>query len=329
MPLAAELNRALLARQHLLERVDAPLPRVVESMGLLQAQYAPSMYIGLWSRVAGFRRDALTEALVDRSLVQATLMRITIHLCSREDYWPVALAVRDARRKLWLRTRREIAPETMEAAALTLRERMTEPMHRRDVEALLGKAVAQGVGLWVDLVRVPPLGTWEKRRADLYFLAEEWVGPQGEPSARLLVERYLGAFGPARPREIADWAGLPVRTLPLDGLEELGDGLLDLPGAPRPDPETPAPVRFLPTYDAILLAHARRTGVLPEEHRPRVFNVKMPQSVPTFLVDGRVAGSWKFEDARIVTEPFAKLDAVAAREVREEGERLAAELYEA
>ena len=328
MPLAAELNRALLARQHLLERVDAPLPRVVESMGLVQAQYAPSMYIGLWSRVAGFRREALTGALLDRSVVQATLMRITIHLCSREDYWPVALAVREARRKVWLRTRPSpIAPETMEAAAATLREHMTEPMHRRDVEALLGKAVAQGVGLWVDLVRVPPLGTWEKRRADLYFLADEWVGPQGEPSVRLLVERYLGAFGPAKPAKIADWAGLPVRSLPLDGLEDLEGGLLDLPGAPRPDPETPAPVRFLPTYDAILLAHARRTGVLPEPYRARVFNVKMPQSVPTFLVDGRVAGTWRFDDGRIVTAPFEKLDAAVARELRDEGERLAAELF--
>ena len=325
MPRAAELNRALLARQHLLDRVDAPLPRVVESMGLLQAQYAPSMYIGLWSRVAGFRREALTEALFDRSLIQATLMRITIHLCSREDYWPVALAVRDARRRLWLRTRpAPIAPETMEAAAATLRERVQgEPMHRRDVEALLGKAVAQGVGLWVDLVRVPPLGTWEKRRADLYGLAEEWVGPPGKPDVGLLVRRYLGAFGPAKPAEIADWAGLPVRTLDLSTTEPAGDGLVDLPGLPLPDPETPAPVRFLPTYDAVLLAHARRTGVLPEEYRPRVFNVKMPQSVPTFLVDGRVAGTWRHEDGRIVTEPFVKLDAADARELREEGERLA------
>ena len=324
MPRAGELNRALLARQHLLSRTEDPLPRVVESMGLLQAQYAPSMYIGLWSRAAGFRREALTEALHDRSLVQATLMRITIHLCSREDYWPVALAVREARRKLWLRTRREIAPETMEAAAVALRERIgTGTMHRRDMEALLGKAVAQGVGLWVDLVRVPPLGTWEKRRADLYGLAEEWVGPPGEPGVGLLVRRYLGAFRPAKPAEIADWAGLPVRSLDLSMTEPIGDGLVDLPGAPLPGPGTPAPVRFLPTYDAILLAHARRTGVLPEEYRSRVFNVKMPQSVPTFLVDGRVAGTWRHEDGRIVTDPFHRLDAADARELREEGERLA------
>ena len=325
MPRAAELNRALLARQHLLSRTDEPLPRVVESMGLLQAQYAPSMYIGLWSRVAGFRREALDAALHDRSVIQATLMRITIHLCSREDYWPVALAVRDGRRRLWLRSRpAPIAPETMEAAAVTLRERMAAgPMHRREVEALLGKAVAQGVGLWVDLVRVPPLGTWEKRRADLWGLASEWVGPPGEADAGLLVRRYLGAFGPARPAQIADWAGLPVRALDLSGTEPVGDGLVDLPGAPMPDPQTPAPPRFLGTYDAILLAHARRAGVLPEEHRARVFNVKMPQSVLTFLIDGRVAGTWRHEDGRIVTEPFAKLDAADARELREEGERLA------
>ena len=325
MPRAAELNRTLLARQHLLSRSEDPLPRVVESMGLLQAQYAPSMYIGLWSRVRGFSRDALTGALEDRSLIQATLMRITIHLCSREDYWPVALAVRDARRKLWLRTRPEpIDPGTMEAAAATLREHLSSgPMHRRDVEALLGKPDAQGAGLWVDLVRVPPLGTWERRRADLYGLAEDWVGPPGEPSVQLLVRRYLGAFGPARPAEIADWAGLPVRSLDLSETDPVGDGLIDLPGHRLVDGDTPAPARFLPTYDAILLAHARRGGVLAEEHRPRVFDVKMPQSVPTFLVDGRVAGTWRHEGGRIVTEPFAKLNAAHARELAEEGERLA------
>jgi hypothetical protein len=104
---------------------------------------------------------------------------------------------------------------------------------------------------------------------------------------------------------------------------EDGAELLDLPRAPLPDPETPAPVRFLPTWDATLLVHARRTGILPEEHRPKVFNTKTPQSVSTFLVDGRVAGTWRYEKGKVKTEPFGRLDSAAKREVRQEGERLA------
>ena len=104
---------------------------------------------------------------------------------------------------------------------------------------------------------------------------------------------------------------------------EDGAELLDLPRAPLPDPETPAPVRFLPTWDASLLVHARRTGILPEEHRPRVFNATTPQSVPTFLVDGRVAGTWRYEGGKVKTKPFGKLDATAKRELSDEAERLA------
>jgi hypothetical protein len=320
------LNRALLARQHLLERSSQPVPRVVESMGLLQAQYAPSMYVGLWSRMREFSRSTLDSALADRSVVQGTLLRSTIHLVSREDYWPLALAIRDARRVQWLRLRKELSSEGMVAAAERLRGAFADAggtLHRRDVEALLGRPAADAVGAWVDLVRVPPTGTWEHRRAHTYGLAEDWVGPPTEPSVALLVRRYLGAFGPARPREIANWAGLGVADLDLRGVARLDGGLVDLPGLPLPDPDTPAPVRFLPTYDAILLAHARRTQVLPEEHRPRVFNVKMPQSVPTFLVDGQVAGTWKHTGGRIAYEPFTRLDAATRRELDAEAARLA------
>src|SRR5215217_3633221 len=109
-----ELNRALLARQGLLERSRTPLPRMLERMGGLQAQYAPSMYIGLWTRLDGLVRDDVTRALERRAIVQATLMRITIHLVSKRDYWPIALAVGEPRRKLWLRTRPEpIAEDDM------------------------------------------------------------------------------------------------------------------------------------------------------------------------------------------------------------------------
>jgi hypothetical protein len=147
-----------------------------------------------------------------------------------------------------------------------------------------------------------------------------------------LVRRYLAGFGPASSRDVADWAGLPVKDVAraLERLTlrrfrgEAGAELLDLPRAPLPPPDTPAPVRFLPTWDATLLVHARRTGILAEEYRPLVFNTKTPHSVPTFLVDGAVAGTWRFEDGEVRLEPFGRLDRSTQRELREEADRLAA-----
>jgi hypothetical protein len=301
-------------------------------MAGLQAQYAPSMYIGLWSRLEGFERDSLTRALEDRSVIQATLMRSTIHLVAREDFWPFARATRAARRASWLRaTKGNPAEPAVEAAAETLREALAggATMRRKEVEALVGKEEARAVGLWVDLVRVPPSGTWERRRADLYGLAEDWVGPPDvdeEEAVVHLVRRYLAGFGPATAKDVASFTGLPVRELPLDRLElrRFGDDLLDVPDGLLPDPETPAPPRFLGTWDASLLVHARRTGFLPEEHRGRIFHTKAPQSFPTFTVDGAVAGTWRHEAGRIELSPFAPLDAADRRALEAEAERLAA-----
>ena len=314
-----ELNRALLARQHLLERAALPLPATLEAVGGIQAQYAPSMYIGLWSRLAGFRRDALTRALEDRSAIQATLMRVTIHLVSPADFWPLAHATREVRRTLWLRSRRDLGAPAMAGAARLLRAALAggRTLRRTEIEALVGKPQAQGVGLWVDLVRVPPSGTWERRRADLYALAEDWVGspaPGPDPEAHL-VRRYLAGFGPASRKDVASFTGFALRPLAgiLDRLElrrfasEDGEELLDVPDGPLPDPGAPAPHRYLPTWDATLLAHARRTGVLPEEHRPKIFSTRTPQSFPTFLVDGEVAGTWRWEDGEVILTPFGTL----------------------
>jgi hypothetical protein len=300
-----ELNRALLARQGLLERRGTSIPEMLDAMGTLQAQYAPSMYIGLWSRIAGFERDALTEALDARAVIQATLMRVTIHLCSRDDYWPLLEPIRGARRNLWLRTRKGLDDGQMTAAAETLRARLRNgPLRRTAIDELVGKELAPGVGLWLDMVRVPPSGTWERRRADLYGLAEDWhPRPAVDPDAALdrLVTRYLTGFGPAAKAEVANWAGLTaadvepaLKRLRLQRFSaEDGTELVDLEGLPLPDPGTPAPIRLLATFDAVLLVHARRALILPEEHRPKVFHVRMPQSIGTFLVDGQVAGTWK------------------------------------
>ncbi|HEX4345012.1 MAG TPA: crosslink repair DNA glycosylase YcaQ family protein, partial [Solirubrobacteraceae bacterium] len=201
-----ELNRAVLARQCLLERSPATVPRTLERIGAIQAQYAPSMYVGLWSRMHALGRADVTAALVGRRAVQATLMRVTIHLVARSDFWPYALATRSARRALWLRSRRGAVDDAamQEAAQLVgdlLRSR--DLLHRKEIVALVGKERADGVGLWVDLVRAPPSGTWERRRADLLALAGDWVGGVGPGDLTLdlaighLVRRYLAGFGPA------------------------------------------------------------------------------------------------------------------------------------
>ena len=332
------LNRAVLARQLLLERSRAPLPRALERVAGIQAQYAPSMYVGLWSRLEGLERETLTRALVRRSVVQGTLMRMTIHLVSRRDYWPFALAVRAARRASWLRTAPNAPPEAeMAATADELRERLGDgTIHRRNLEAQLGRPMSGGIGLWLDLVRAPPSGTWERRRADLYGAAAAWLGAPEEEDEKAalehLVRRYLGGFGPATAEDVANFTGVPIGTVrPLIArmaLRELrgedGAALVDLPRAPLPDPDTPAPPRFLPTWDATLLVHARRAGILPEELRPRVFSIRNPHSVPTFLVDGAVAGAWRFEDGAIRLEPWRRLDRADERALAEEAERLAA-----
>jgi hypothetical protein len=332
-----ELNRAMLARQLLLERSDLPLPRALDRIAGMQAQYAPSMYVGLWSRVRDFERDALTRALEKRTVVQGTLMRSTIHLVSAADYWPLAIAVRKARREQWLRaTRARVTASQMTAAARRMRSRLADgPLRRKEIDELLGRDRSQALGLWIDLVRVPPSGTWERRRADLYGLAEAWVERPDVSAADALdaiVRRYLGGFGPATPAEIANWAGLPPKAIEpaLKRLElrrlraEDGAELLDLQRAPLPAADTPAPVRYLPTWDATLLVHARRTGILPEEHRPKIFHTKNPQSTPVFLVDGEVAGTWRHDDGRVRLEPFGRLDAATQRELDGEAERLAA-----
>jgi hypothetical protein len=333
---ARDLNRALLARQLLLERARTPIPKALERIGGIQAQYAPSMYIGLWSRLEAFERSALTRALERRSVVQGTIMRATIHLVSKPDYWPLTVGIRASRTAWWERTHRSADPRTMKAAARKLRRFLADgPRRRKDVEEHLGRELALGVGAYVDIVRVPPSGTWEQRRADLYALAEDWVGPERvtpDEGLELLVRRYLAGFGPAYKADIADFGGVPIGKIgaALERLElrrfrdEAGKELLDLPRAPLPDPDTPAPARFLPVWDASLLVHCRRTGILPEEYRSRVFNVKTPHSVNTFLVDGRVVGTWRHEGGKVRLEPFEGVPRKAKRALDDEAERLAA-----
>jgi hypothetical protein len=333
------LNRALLARQLLLERVDRPIADVVDQVGGLQTQYAPSGYVGLWTRIPAFRREALTEALEDRSIIQATLMRTTIHMVTRREFWAYSLGIRRARRAWGLRVNANVPPATTAEGAERLRDSLAGgPRTVKELGDVAGGFLGL-VGLWVDLVRVPPSGTWDRRRADRLALAEDWVGAARATEAdglRHLVRAYLRAFGPASWGDVSKWAGVPVRDLRAaaeapDGVElvryrdEAGRELIDIPGAPLPDPETPAPVRFLPHWDATMLVHARRTQVLPEAYRARVFSDRNPFSVGTVIVDGAVAASWTVRDGCVIVDPVRTLTAPEADAV--EVERAALETF--
>ena len=330
-----DLNRALLERQLLLERSNLTIDAAVEQVGGLQAQYAPSGYVGLWTRLAGFERDALTRALEDATVVQATLMRTTIHIVSRREYWPYAMGVRRSRQE-WAARVGALPPEdTVRANADQLRSALEDGPKTVKELGDLAKGFVGTLGLWVDLVRVPPSGTWERRRADRLALAEAWVGPISateEEGLEHLVRGYLRAFGPAAWKDIASWAGLTVGQVKRAGervgrdtyRDERGGELVDLRGAPLPDADTPAPVRFLPHWDANLLVHARRTGVLPEAHRPRVFSIRNPFSVGVYLVDGHSAGAWSLIDGRVVLDPFEALGAKDRLAVEREREALEA-----
>jgi Winged helix DNA-binding domain len=340
---AAHLNRALLARQRFLERDDLSIPAALEAIGGIQDQYAPAGYIGLWTRLREFRRAALTEALEAREVVQATLMRSTIHLVSAADY-PLLAAGTGPARRAWLERVQggRLTSKQIERAVDVVRAELAEgPRRQKDLQAALVEKGFDRLGWiaasqWVDMVRVPPSGTWDRRRADLYGLAEDWVDGMNEATEEdgldLLLRRYLEGFGPAPLADAATWAGVPTTRLGpsaerLDLVtyrDEAGKELLDLPGLPLPDPETPAPVRLLPVWEASLLVHARRSGILPEEHRPRIFNTKTPHSVDTILVDGKVAGTWRHEDGRVAMRPFGDLPARVMRELREEADRLEA-----
>ncbi|MGH3043632.1 MAG: winged helix DNA-binding domain-containing protein [Gaiellaceae bacterium] len=343
---SADLNRALLARQFLLERSRLSLTRTLERIGGMQAQYAPSSYIGLLSRIEGFELADLTRALEQRKVVQGTLLRSTIHLVSAKDYWAFAVGTKEARQEAWLRfDKKRLSRSDLTSAAKEVRKTLSgRVMHRDELLDLARRRDPErpthlwnGLAAWIELVRAPPSGTWERRRADLYALADEWLEPSTvtpEESVAILLRRYLTGFGPARLADAANWAGLAPTSVQeaAEGLrlrrfrDEEGRELVDLPRAPLPGASAKAPPRLLPTWDATLLVHARGTQILPEEFRPLVFDTKTPHSSPTFLVDGAVAGKWKVEragrKATLTLEPFAPLPAAAKRELKAEGERL-------
>jgi hypothetical protein len=354
--LAGQLNRAALARQRLLERSDEPLIDAVATIAGLQAQEPASPYIGLWSRLAGFDASALDAAFLERRMIKGTFVRATLHAVSRRDYLDVFPAVLPMLRRLTRRERGggpgEDVLERLAAAALTFADRPRSNVDLRAHVAEFADGLEPDDALWwvrrhVPFVHVPSDVPWSFGRRPSLIAAGSWLDGDAfaEEAQALehLVRRYLGGFGPAAAADIAAWSGLPVaRFRPaIAAIDERGElrrfsddrgrELLDLDGAPLPDGDVPAPVRFLPMWDSLLLAWADRTRVISDAHR-RVVVGSNGDTLPTFLVDGRVAGLWWAEPAgdqgsgtpRIVLEPFGRLTAADRRALESEGERLAA-----
>ncbi len=319
----------------LLERRRLPVLRALERVAGLQAQWAPATYVGLWTRLEGFRREALERLLLREEAVRAVLMRGTVHLVSRRDYGIFSSA---SPRPGWIR---DDSAELADRVHDSLVEFGREPHTRAEIFAWLreehGIDHDGAYGFWYALRTVgrlthaPDSGTWRQPRETRYVLIEHEVGDP-VPARIELVRRYLGAFGPATRADIAEWSGLRVRDFEpaLEALEPLrrfaderGRELLDLPRAPLPAVETPAPVRFLPRFDNLVLSHADRTRTIADEYRRTVIHGG-GMVEPTFLVDGFVAGMWQVEKSRVRVEPFAPIPRVWRREVEEERARLEA-----
>lgn len=341
-----ELNRALLARQMLLERADISILEAIERLVGLQAQTPNAPYIGLWTRLATFRRNDLVQLLEQREVVRATLMRSTLHLVTAKDYLLLRPALQPAlTRALYAffgKAGREINIEPLISTARAYIEEKPRAFTeiRAHLTALQSDTdpalMAYVVRTHLPLVQIPPGGVWNFAGSPAHDLAERWLGQPlatAEDGFRHLVLHYLAAFGPATVRDIQAWSGL---TGLRNGLEELrpelctfhdeqGNELFDLPDMPLPPADTIAPVRFLPEFDNLILSHAERGRVVVDKYRSLIF-LSAGRVRATFLVDGFTAGTWKIErtgkKAKLLIEPFEPLSNNVRDELVEEGERL-------
>ncbi len=318
-----DLNRTLLARQLLLERVRGPVPRTIERLCALQAQFSPSPYIALWTRLEGFRREQLTRALETRAVIRATVVRGTVHLMSRRDYPFVAAAHLPKQQR-----RAEARGVDVER----LRKALPPGPLGPEANALVGSDDEWTVNFAfraLPLVAIPPAGTWRHhRKAELELWREPL--PSVQEATALLVRRTLAAFGPMTRKDVEHFTYLPVRQLepalePMRRLE-LDDGLYyDVPRGRYVDGSVPAPVRFLPTFDSIILAHEDRARIIPPAYLGTVIRKNNATTIAPFLVDGFVAGGWTLErgktKAALSLQPFAPLPRGVRRELEEEAAR--------
>ncbi|WP_214416181.1 winged helix DNA-binding domain-containing protein [Sphaerisporangium fuscum] len=317
------LNRATLARQYLLERAPARAIDAIEHLGGMQSQAPLAPYVGLWARLQDFTADELSALTEQRQVVRLHLMRNTVHLVSARDclgwralFYPLHAAgfrahfrrgIDGVDRDALLRQAKRLLEEQPRTRG-ELGELLVERRPDADPSALAYAATHH-----IALCQVPPRGIWGENGPAAWTPVESWLGaPLRSVPVDELVLRYLGAFGPASVADIQLWSGLTrlrevVERLPLRAFRgEERQTLYDLPDAPRPSEDMPAPPRFLPEYDNLLLSHKDRTRVIPGNR-----SVPLPPgngaTAGTFLVDGMWQGTWQIRDRTLRIQPFTKL----------------------
>ncbi|MFG1816331.1 winged helix DNA-binding domain-containing protein [Kribbella sp. NPDC049174] len=336
---ARSINRATLARQLLLERADVSTVEAVGRLVGMQGQEPKHPYVGLWSRVEGFSEGDLDRAVEGREVVRATLFRGTLHLVTAADYlrFRATLApVLEAGLRMLKERGEGLEPEKVVTAAQKLLAK--EPLTFTEVRDALQKefpavnerALGFCTRMMVPLVMYPTGTRWGWPANAKFTPAEAWLSGKLHTRAvpEELVVRYLEAFGPATPADFQTWSGLPKAKPVFDGLEleqftdEAGKTLYDVPDAARPGPDTPAPVRFLPEFDNLLLAHAKRERIIADEHKPAVFTKNLRVKA-TYTVDGLVAGLWTAEKKRgvatLTLTPFGRTTKKTGTELEREG----------
>jgi hypothetical protein len=319
-----ELNRTLLLRQLLLERKRMTPLKAVTKLVALQAQYAPSPYVALWSRVEGFRKEQLS---FNRAIVKAGSFRTTLHVMARAEFPYIASSYIESGRG-----RTEGLGVDIDALWAAIPD---EPLRGAELTELAQRVLGTD-DFWtisfayraLPLVRTEPVGPWPHTKPSPVVLWREPLPDARESSIRV-VRQYLAGYGPATRDDIVQFTGFKIRQIApaLDGLrtleDEEGRTLYDVPRAPLADARLKVPVRFLPAFDSIILAHRDRSRILPPEYLEAVINKKNATTKNTFTVAGFVAGAWRIDKKKVVVEPFAPLPLKWRRQVEQEGAQLA------
>lgn len=333
------LNRATLDRQLLLRRTALTAEQAVEHLVGLQAQNVKPPYYALAARLDGFDPEELSASMADRRVVRIVTLRSTIHTHTADDCLTLRPLVQPARDRELTVFRKGLEGVDLDRLARLARDLVeAEPRTMKQLREALSvewpdadpQSLAVAARCTLPLVQVTPRGLWGRSGQVALTTAEHWLGRPAEPAPApdATVLRYLAAFGPASVKDMQTWAGLTrlrdaferLRPRLVTFRDDKGVELFDLPDAPRPDPDTPAPPRFLPEFDNLLLSHADRTRVVPPEHWGRTWQGNQAHSA--LLVDGFLAGVWRLESDALVVEPFARLTKEQRGEVTEEGQRM-------